>query len=94
MTSAPSAAEVFEREFLPLRGRIIEVAAVLDRIARAAGSVDADPRFQQVRQGLDLLARGEPAVDRAERVQMVFSLPYDPQWRQHAAEKGEVQDEK
>jgi hypothetical protein len=85
MTSAPSAAEVFEREFLPLRGRVVEVAAALDRIARAAGSVDADPRFQQVRLGLELLARGEPAVDRAERVLMIFSLPYDPHWRADTA---------
>ena len=77
-----SAAEVFEREYTPLRGRVIEVAAALDRIAQAAGSVDADPRFQQVRRSLELLARCEPAADRAERVLMIFSLPYDPHWRE------------
>jgi len=85
-----SAAEVFEREFIPLRGRIVEVAAALDRIARAAGSVDADPRFQQIRRGLELLARGEPATDRAERVLMIFSLPYDPTWRDRGGKNGET----
>jgi hypothetical protein len=94
MTNTPTAAEVFQREFVPLRGRIIEMAATLDRIARAAGSVEADPRFQQVRRGLDILARREPAVDRAERVQMVFSLPYDPHWRGQAGEGRETPNEK
>lgn len=81
MTSVSESLEVFQRELLPLRARIIEVAAALDRIARAAGSVEGDPRFQQVRRSLELLARPEPAADRAERVQMIFSLPYDPEWR-------------
>ena len=82
MTNAPNAPSVFDREFLTLRGKIIEVAATLDRIARAAGSVEGDPRFEQVRQSLELLARREPATDRAERTELIFSLPYDPQWQE------------
>ncbi len=81
MADLPSAAQVLEREFLPLRGKIIEVAAALDRIARAEGSVEADPRFGQVCRGLELLVRPGPATDRAEQVQLIFSLPYDPAWR-------------
>jgi hypothetical protein len=81
MTNAPSTPSVFDRELLTLRGKIIEAAAALDRIARAAGPVQRDPRFEQVWQSLELLARREPATDRAERIQLVFSLPYDPQWR-------------
>jgi hypothetical protein len=82
MPTAPRAPAVFDRDFLTLRGKILEVAAALDRIGRAAGSVEDDPRLEQVRQSLDLLARREGATDRAERIQMVFSLPYDPQWRE------------
>jgi hypothetical protein len=85
MTSTPNAPTVFDRQFLSLRGKIIEVAAALDRIARATGTVESDPRFQQVRQGLELLARREPATDLAERIQLVFSLPYDPEWRDRLA---------
>jgi hypothetical protein len=84
MSNAPS---VLDREFLSLRGKIIEVAAALDRIARAAGSVDGDPRIEQVRQTLELLARREPATDRAEHIQLVFSLPYDPEWRAATAKR-------
>ena len=56
------AKEVFEREFLSLRGKLIEVAAALDRVARAEGSVDDDPRMEQVRRSLELLASQTPAA--------------------------------
>jgi hypothetical protein len=82
MPNAQNAPSVFDRDFLTLRGKIIEVAATLDRIGRATGSAESDPRLEQVRRSLDLLARREPATDRAEQVQLVFSLPYDPQWRE------------
>jgi hypothetical protein len=94
MTATPTALEVLDREFLVLRGRILEVAATLDRIARAAGSVEADPRFQQVCEGLQLLAGREPATDRTDRVQLVFSLPYDPHWRAQGAARGKGQGQK
>jgi hypothetical protein len=69
-----------DREFLPLRGKLIEVAAALDRIGRAEGSCD-DLRIDQVWRSLELLAASRETADRAEQVQMIFSLPYDPQWR-------------
>lgn len=75
------AKDVFKREFLSLRGKLIEVAAGLDRVARAEGSVDNDPRMEQVRRSLELLASSTPGADRAEQIQMLFSLPYDPEWR-------------
>jgi hypothetical protein len=74
-----SAAETLDREFLGLRGKILEIAATLDRIDRGGGSVADDPRVAQLRRGLELLA--SPGPSRAEEIQMVFSLPYDPQWR-------------
>ncbi len=79
------ASEVFEREFLPLRGRLIEVAAALDRVARAEGAVDDDPRMKQVRQTLGLLATEAHDSNRAELAQMIFSLPYVAQWRDESS---------
>lgn len=81
MPNLDKAINVLEREFLPLRGRIIEVAAALDRIGRAGGACD-DPRVDQIRRSLELLAQPRETADRAEQVQMIFSLPYDPRWRQ------------
>ncbi len=76
----PDAAEVLNREWLAIRARLIEVAAALDRIDRAEGSVVGDPRVAQIGQGLAVLADGRE--NRAEQLQMAFSLPYDPQWRE------------
>jgi hypothetical protein len=81
MPMASGAAEVFEREFVSLRGKLLEVAAALDRIARAEGSVAADPRMVQLRQSLEFLAGADGRQDRAEQIQLIFSLPYDPHWR-------------
>lgn len=81
MTVRTKALEVLDREFLSLRCKIVEVAAALDRIARAGGECD-DPRIDQVRRSLELVAEPREAADRAEQVQLIFSLPYDPQWRQ------------
>lgn len=75
-----SRSDVFNREFLEMRGRILELAAALDRIDRAEGSVERDPRWGQVQQALALLAGAGP--DRAERIQLVFSIPYNQNWRQ------------
>lgn len=81
MTVKTKALEVLDREFLSLRCKIVEVAAALDRIARAGGECD-DPRIDQVRRSLELVVQPREAADRAEQVQLIFSLPYDPQWRQ------------
>lgn len=73
------ATELLNREFLGIRCRLIEVAAALDRIARADGSAD-DVRLENIRRSLEMLAHAEP--DRVERIQHIFSLPYAPDWRQ------------
>jgi hypothetical protein len=75
---ALDAAAVFERHFLETRCKLLEVAANLDRIDRAAGDVAADPRRIQVAKAIEILASDAP--DRAERLQMLFSRPYDPDW--------------
>lgn len=73
------AAEVLNREFLEVRAKILEIAAALDRLDRAAGSVAGDLRMERIRQGIAALAR--PSSDRAEQVQLIFSLPYEEGWQ-------------
>src|SRR5262245_1188488 len=73
ITATQTAPEIFEQTFLPMRARIIEIAAALDRLdrAEAAESVRSDPRFEQIRQGLEILL--SDGFHRAAQIQEVFS---------------------
>jgi hypothetical protein len=74
------AAKALDNYFLEARCKLLDLAALLDRIVRGrdASSVEDDPRLARIRQALEvLLDRGG---GRAERVQQVFSLDYDPGW--------------
>ncbi len=71
--------EVFENEFLPMRAKLLEVAASLDRLDRAQGSVDGDPRSSQIGNAIETLLRARE--DRAEQIQLIFSRPYEEDWR-------------
>jgi len=73
------AAAVLEREFLEIRAKILEVASSLDRFDRGEGDVTDDPQYKQLLQGIDILKQS--GEGRAERVQTLFSLAYDPNWR-------------
>lgn len=64
--------------FFEARCKLLDLAAILDRIDRGAGDLAADPRLARIREALDVLKDVSPA--RAERVQQVFSLEYDPRW--------------
>ena len=83
MPGPMTAPAVLEREFLPLRAKLIEIAAILDRIDRSDGSVDGDSRRRKVDRALAILQSTE--TDRAERLQLLFSLPYDQHWQQKFA---------
>lgn len=83
MSTATSASDVLQREFLEMRAKILELAASLDRIDRADGSVADDPRRQLIERGIAALAETSPG--RAERVQLIFSLPYQDGWRKQMA---------
>ena len=74
-----AAGEVLDREFLAVRAKLIDVAAALDRIDRAQGTVSDEPRLDQIRQAFRILAGN--ASDRAEQLQLLFSLPYRDDWR-------------
>lgn len=84
MTIPLDAPEVLEREFLPVRAKILEIAAALDRLDRADGSVDDDPRLAKIYEALGVLGQRD-RTDRAEQVQLIFSLDYDRDWRRNYA---------
>jgi hypothetical protein len=79
MSTSPSASKVVEREFLTIRSRLLDLAAALDRIERSDGTVADHARFEPIRRSLEILASDGPA--RAERIQLLFSLPYEESWR-------------
>jgi hypothetical protein len=79
MTPLP-AAKALDAFFFEARAKILDLAGFLDRIERGenAAAVRSDPRLEKVRRGLQtLLAEGDR---RAEQVQQMFSLDYDPNW--------------
>lgn len=73
---APRALDMF---FLEARSKLLDLAATLDRFDRGEGTgTAADPRLEKIRQAVLTLLENEPG--RAERVQQIFSLAYDPDW--------------
>jgi hypothetical protein len=74
-----SAPQVLDRYFLEMRCKVLDVAAALDRMDRAGGvSAGDDARVSQLHQAIDALREQGPG--RAETVQRIFSLAYDPDW--------------
>jgi hypothetical protein len=75
-----AAATALDGFFLEARSKLLDLAAILDRIGRGAGAgeLDADVRLHKVRQALEVLR--DPSGGRAERIQKIFSLDYDPAW--------------
>lgn len=80
MKSTRTATAALDGCFLETRGKVLEIAANLDRIAQGIGveSVGADRRMAQLTAALAILLDGQ--ADRAKRCQMAFSLPYDTGW--------------
>jgi hypothetical protein len=74
------ASKTLESFFLEARCRILDLAAILDRIQRGPGaaSVDADPRVEKIRRAIEVLH--DQSGGRAERIQQVFSIEYDSGW--------------
>jgi hypothetical protein len=83
MTPLP-ADRVLDQFFLDARGKLLEVAAVLDRLGRGAGAaaVAADPRAAKFNRAFEILLGDAP--NKAELLQQLFSLPYDPEWQRPA----------
>lgn len=80
-----AATEVLGESFLEVRAKLLEVAATLDRIDRAADQSAslADSAAQQratLTEAIEILLNDQP--ERAERLQHLFSRDYRPQWRE------------
>ena len=75
------APRVLDHFFLEARCRLLDVAAILDRLGRGDdfATVAPDPRLAKIRQALEILL--DKKDDRAERIQKLFSLDYDPEWK-------------
>ena len=73
------APELLNQEFLEIRARLLQVAAALDRLDRADGDVSRDKRRTDLDRAMRVLLDSNP--DRAARLQMIFSLPYDREWK-------------
>ena len=82
MTLKPLPSEsVLDGYFLEARGKLLDLAAILDRVDRGGGNPN-DPRLQRIHEAIGLL--GTLGADRAEKVQSVFSLEYDSTWKRPA----------
>jgi len=79
MTIPMTATEIFDRKYLELRAKILQLAASFDRLERGAGDIPQDGRWQLLEQGINTLLEKEP--NRAERVQLIFSNMYDENWQ-------------
>src|SRR5271166_4186787 len=66
--------------FLEARSKLLDVAAILDRINRGlpTAELENDPRLLRIRRALEVLL--DRSGGRAERIQQIFSLDYDPTW--------------
>ncbi|MCM2371021.1 hypothetical protein [Aporhodopirellula aestuarii] len=79
-----SSETILDQSYLETRAKLLEIAAILDRIDRAKGSQrklsgDAANRREQLTEAINLLLGESP--DRAEQIQKLFSRQYDPDWR-------------
>lgn len=73
--------KALENYFFEARCKLLDIAAILDRINRGqdAGEILAsDPRIDKIRKALEVLH--DQSGGRAERIQQIFSLEYDSSW--------------
>ncbi len=81
MPTIQTAAQVLDRHSLEIRCGLLDLAAAFDRLERSDGfrQTADDPRLKLIEEGLRILA--SPGDDRAERLQMLFSDQYVPNWK-------------
>jgi hypothetical protein len=75
-----TAGQALDTYFLEARSKLLDLAAILDGIGRGAGApgVTQDLRLEKIRRALEVLRDANGG--RAERIQQIFSLDYDPSW--------------
>jgi hypothetical protein len=79
-TLTMEASHQLDCEFLPLRAKLLDMAAAIDRLDRGTGAVNDDPRMARIRQAMEILLDRDS--DRVERIQMVFSRTFEEDWAQ------------
>ena len=77
-----NAQQILDREYLEIRGKILEVAAALDRIDRGEGDAANDPRMAMLADGIKVIAVAQSDPIRAEKIQLLFSREYDAKWQE------------
>lgn len=89
-TPSPLTAEkVFEREGMALRARLLDVAALLDRLERADDNQSFGELAQLPLKAIqELLTVGN--ADRVDRILRLYSRTYDPAWQERFAKEGEA----
>jgi len=75
-----TAKQALDGYFLEARSKLLDIAGILDRVGRGrdAAALDKDPRLERIRQALEVLH--DRSGGRAERIQKIFSLDYNPGW--------------
>lgn len=75
------AASALEQYFLEARCRLLDIAAILDRVGRGELPPETltDTRLSKIARAIEVLA--SPDSNKAERIQQIFSLEYDPAWQ-------------
>lgn len=73
LASQKTAGELLDMFFLDMRSALLETAAVMDRIERAEGGLQAlsDSRIQRIKEACDLIKNGQN--NRAEQFLILFS---------------------
>jgi hypothetical protein len=76
-----TAPRALDQYFLEARSKLLDLAAFLDRVGRGenADAIDADPRAGKIDQALEVLLSDQS--NKAERIQQIFSLEYDTNWK-------------
>jgi hypothetical protein len=66
--------------FHEARAKLLDVAAILDRVSRGpnGAAIAKDARLAKIHRALEVL--DDESDRRAELIQKIFSLEYDPSW--------------
>jgi hypothetical protein len=75
------APRALEQYFLEARCKLLDLAAILDRIERGESIAHAelDSRVAKIDKALGVLLSDAP--NKAELIQQIFSQEYDPEWK-------------
>jgi hypothetical protein len=70
--------KIFDREFLGIRARLLDVAAALDRVQRGQGPLPDSNKVQLIKGAISILNQEQD--NRAEQIQILFSRAYNDRW--------------